>query len=86
MWGISYYLIGIFGPAIEREVLWPQSWIYGGFSLALLAMGVVSPFAGRAVDRHGGSKTMATGCVLVAAACAGLAFMRSVEAITCPGS
>jgi MFS family permease len=80
MWGVSYYLIGIFGPAIERELRWPQPWIYGGFSVALLAMGVVSPFAGRAVDRHGGSRTMATGCVLVAVACCGIAASHSVAA------
>lgn len=78
MWGVSYYFIGIFGPAMGRELQWSQSLIYGGFSVALLAMSVVSPLAGRAIDQHGGSRIMAAGSALVAAACCGLAFVSSV--------
>jgi MFS family permease len=78
MWGISYYLIGIFGPAMERDLGWPAPWIYGGFSAALFVMGVVSPWAGRAVDRHGGTRIMALGCVLVALACIGLSATGSL--------
>jgi MFS family permease len=77
MWGVSYYLIGIFGPAIEKDTQWSQPFVYGGFSAALLAMGIVSPWAGRAIDRHGGAKVMATGSGLVALACCGIALTRS---------
>jgi MFS family permease len=80
MWGISYYLIGIFGPAMERDLGWPAPWVYGGFSSALFVMGVVSPWAGRAVDRHGGTRIMALGCAFVALACIGLSSTRSLPA------
>jgi MFS family permease len=80
MWGVSYYLIGIFGPAIEKETGWTQPLVYGGFSLALLVMGIVSPWTGRAIDRRGGVIVMATGSALVAVACVVIALAGSAFA------
>lgn len=72
-WGVSYYLIGAFGDAIAAELGWSPSLVHGGFSAALLAMGVASPLVGRAIDSRGGRPVMAAGSVLTALGCAGLA-------------
>lgn len=72
-WGVSYYLVAIFGERIGRENGWSGTIVYGGFSAALITMGAVSPVIGRAVDRHGGRGVMSVGSVLIAAGCLCLA-------------
>jgi MFS family permease len=57
-WGVSYYLIGVFGEAIAAEFGWGRDVVYGGFALGLLVMGLASPMTGRLIDRHGGRKVM----------------------------
>jgi MFS family permease len=54
--------------------------VYGGFSGALLVMGLVSSAAGRLIDRVGGRRVMVAGSVLNAAGCAGLALAYDVPA------
>jgi hypothetical protein len=71
-WGISYYLIAVFGARIGAELGWSETTVYGGFSAALLVMGLTSPVIGRAIDRHGGRKAMTAGSCLIALGCAGL--------------
>lgn len=73
IWGISYYLIGGFGELIAADLHWSRDAVYGGFAVALLVMGLASPLAGRAIDRHGGRRMMIVGSLLNAAGCAGLA-------------
>ncbi len=77
-WGISFYLIGIFGEPISRTTGWPRPAIYGGFSVALLVMAIASPAVGQAIDRFGGGRVMALGSLLMAAACASLALAQSL--------
>src|SRR5690606_18128009 len=77
-WGTAYYLIGGFGQVIGDDLGWGRDLVYGGFSLALLVMGFASPLAGRLIDRHGGRKVMATGSVLIALGCAGVALSHGV--------
>jgi MFS family permease len=77
-WGISYYLIGCFGERIAADLGWTRGVVYGGFSLALLVMGVMSPVAGRLIDRYGGRRVMVAGSLLNAAGCAGLALSHDV--------
>jgi hypothetical protein len=48
--GTCYYLIGGFGGLIALDLGWRPAIVYGGFSAALLAMGLVSPLAGQTVD------------------------------------
>jgi len=72
-WGVSFYLISNFGPAIQAELGWSAARVYGGFSLAIVVMAVASPLAGRAIDRWGGQRVMPAGAVLVALGCALLA-------------
>lgn len=88
-WGISYYLIGCFGERIVAELGWTRNVVYGGFSLALLVMGVISPVAGRLIDAYGGRPAMVTGSLLNAMGCIGLALAEDVPsyyaAWTCLG-
>lgn len=79
-WGISYYLVGIFGDAIGAELGWSRSVVHGGFSAALLVMAASSRLTGALIDRHGGRRVMAAGSVLTALGCAALALSRSLPA------
>lgn len=79
-WGISYYLVGVFGDAMALELGFSRSVVHGGFSAALLVMALSSRLAGRLIDRHGGRRVMAAGSVLTALGCAGLALARSLPA------
>ncbi|MGF6231804.1 MFS family permease [Inquilinus ginsengisoli] len=75
-WGTIYYLIGGFGPRIIAETGWSHTLVHGGFSAALLAMGLSSAWVGRLIDRRGGRFVMTAGSVLSALGCIGLALAR----------
>jgi len=77
-WGISYYLIGALGPMITADFGWRVETVHGGFSAALLVMGLASPVVGRLIDRHGGRATMTAGSVLLAAGCGWLALAETI--------
>ena len=66
-WGISFYYVGVFGDLIADELGWSRLAVYGGFSAALVTMGAVSPFVGRAIDRFGGRPVLVAGALLCAA-------------------
>ncbi|MCV6906158.1 MAG: MFS transporter [Achromobacter xylosoxidans] len=68
-WGVTFYLIGALGPDMAVDLGWNPATIYGGFSCAIVVMALVSPLAGRAVDRWGGHRIMPTGAVVAAAGC-----------------
>ena len=76
-WGISFYLIGVFGDLIVADLGWRRAVVFGGFSVGLLTMGVASPVVGRLIDRHGGAPVMAAGSVLSALGCAGIAVAQN---------
>lgn len=77
-WGVSYYLIGIFGEAIATEMQWSRPLVYGGFSAGLVVMGLTSPLTGSIIDRYGGRRVMVAGSVLTALGCAALSATTSV--------
>ncbi|BBK38370.1 MFS transporter [Allostella sp. ATCC 35155] len=79
-WGVTYYLVGALGTLIEADLGWSATLVHGGFSVALVTMGLASPWVGQAIDRHGGRPVMAAGSCLSAAACAGLAAGHGVLA------
>lgn len=79
-WGISYYLIAAFGERIAEDLGWSGTLVYGGFSAALVVMAITSPATGRLIDVHGGRLVMASGSVLMAAGCLGIAFSHSIAA------
>lgn len=77
-WGITYYLIGVFGEAMAADLGWSMSVVHGGFSLALMVMGVASGPAGRLIDRIGGRPVLVAGAGLTALGCAGLALAHGI--------
>jgi MFS family permease len=79
-WGITYYLIGALGELIAADLGWSRSLVYGGFSVALLVMGVASPLVGVLIDRCGGRPVMVLGSGLIALGCGTLALAHGVFA------
>ncbi len=74
-YGSLYYSFGILAADIAAELRWPISWVFGAFSLTLLAAGFAAPLAGRLVDRHGAATVMTYGSIAAAAAMALLALL-----------
>jgi MFS family permease len=79
-WGTSYYCLGVLAGPISRDTGWSRGFVFLGFTVALLAMGLVSSTVGRAIDRHGGRAVMTLGTVLVSAGLLALAHVRSEPA------
>lgn len=77
-WGISYYLIGVFAERIIADTGWSAAQVHGGYSLALVVMGLISARVGRLVDRRGGRTVMSLGSVLCALGCLLLATTESL--------
>ncbi|HEX2650182.1 MAG TPA: MFS transporter [Burkholderiales bacterium] len=79
-WGTSNYCLGVLAKPIAADTGWELSVVYFGFTVALLAMAVVSTRVGRAIDRHGARAVMTWGTVLVSAGLFALSFVRSEAA------
>ncbi len=77
-WGISYYLIGVFADPIGAELGWSRAVVFGGFSGALVVMGLSSAAVGRAIDRRGGREVMVAGSLLIAAGCIALSLATNL--------
>jgi MFS family permease len=65
-WGTIFYPPVLTVPLIAHERGWSMSFAMGGFSLALLTAGLVSPRVGLLIDRHGGHRVMPVGSLLAA--------------------
>jgi len=52
-WGALFYPVVLTMPLIAADHGWSATFAMGGFSLALLVAGLVSPWVGRLIDRHG---------------------------------
>lgn len=76
-WGTSLYCLGVLATPIVEDTGWSRSLVYSGFTVALLVMGAVSPWAGRAIDRHGGRRILSLGTLLVSAGLLLLSRMQS---------
>ena len=77
VWGTSYYCLGVLANPIVAETGWSRSSVYFGFTVAVLAMGAISAWAGRAIDRHGARAVMTSGTVIVSAGLYALSLVRS---------
>ena len=75
-WGTSYYCLGVLAGPIARETGWSRGFVFLGFTVALLAMGLVSNAVGRAIDRRGARAVMTLGTVLVSAGLFALSQVR----------
>jgi MFS family permease len=76
-WGTSYYCLGVLAGPISEDTGWSRGFVFLGFTVALLAMGLVSGAVGRAIDRHGARAVMTLGSVLVSAGLFALAHVGS---------
>lgn len=76
-WGTIFYSPVLTAPLIAAERGWSLTFTMGGFSVGLLVGGLVSPFIGRSIDRHGGHVVMPFGSLIGALGLAGLAFATS---------
>src|SRR6266478_1317255 len=65
-WGAIFYPPVLTVPLIAHERGWSMAFAMGGFSLALLTAGLVSPRVGSMIDRHGGHRVMSLGSLLAA--------------------
>ena len=74
-WGTIFYPPVLTVPLIADARGWSMSFAMGGFSLALLTAGLVSPRIGRLIDRHGGHWVMPIGSLLAALGLALLVFV-----------
>ena len=63
-WGSIFYTPVLIVPLIAAERDWSMSFAMGGFSVALLAAGLVAPYVGRSIDRFGGQVTMTVGSLI----------------------
>jgi predicted MFS family arabinose efflux permease len=63
-------------PLIAADLGWSTTFVMGGFSLALLMAGLVSPLMGRLIDRHGGHRIMPVGSLLAALGLLALAYVE----------
>ena len=75
-WGTSYYCLGVLAGPISQDTGWSRGFVFLGFTVALLAMGLVSGAVGRAIDRHGARVVMTLGTVLVSAGLFALAHVH----------
>jgi len=79
-WGTSYYCLGVLAKSIGGDMGWSRGFVFLGFTVALLAMGVVSSPVGRAIDRYGGRVVMTLGTLLVSTGLLALAHVHGEAA------
>src|SRR5574338_67121 len=79
-WGTSYYCLGVLAGPIVHDTGWSRGFVFLGFTVALIVMGLVSSSVGRAIDRHGGRAVMTLGSVLVSAGLFALAHVHGEPA------
>ena len=73
-WGAIFYPPVLTVPLIAHERGWSMTFAMGGFSLALLTAGLVSPRVGWLIDRHGGHRVMPIGSLLAALGLASIVY------------
>jgi len=81
-YGTLYYSFSILADDVATTFGWPVAWLYGSFSLALLAGGLVAPIVGRNIDRRGAGAVMTPGSILCALTLLGAAFAPNAVAFT----
>jgi predicted MFS family arabinose efflux permease len=75
-WAALYYPFSVTSKLIAADLGLSTEKVFAGFSLLLLAGGIATPFAGRAIDRFGGRPVLALGSL---AAAASLGFAASAQ-------
>lgn len=66
LWGGSFFLMAVLADPIVQSTGWPQGAVVGALSLAILVSGLVSPWVGRRIRRHGGRPVLMAGAGVIA--------------------
>src|SRR5690606_17522578 len=74
-WGTAFYCLGVLAHPIGDELGFTRSFVFLGFTVAMLMQGLVSTHIGRLVDQWGGRQVMSLGAVFIAIGLAALAFV-----------
>ncbi len=74
-WGTAFYCLGVLATPIGHDLDFTRSFVFLGFTVAMLTQGLVSAPIGRLIDRWGGRNVMSVGVVLIAI---GLAMLANV--------
>jgi hypothetical protein len=77
-YGTLYYPFAILGPEIARAQGWSNSFVFGGFSAALLTSAVTASVVGHAIDRFGARPVMVAGSFFAACVLVNLSFVESM--------
>lgn len=64
-WGTSYYCLGVLAGPIATETGWSRGFVFLGFTVALLVMGLVSTTVGQLIDRRGARLVMSVGVIII---------------------
>jgi MFS family permease len=75
-WGALFYPPVLTVPLIAADRGWSIGFTMGGFSLALLVAGLLSPRVGAAIDRYGGHRVMPIGSLVGAIGLVALVFVE----------
>jgi len=75
-WGALFYPSVLTVPLIAADHGWSNSFAMGGLSLGLLVAGIVAPFVGMMIDRHGGYVVMPFGSLTGAAGLFAMAYVQ----------
>lgn len=78
VWGTLYYSIAILAEPMRAELGATHGEVFGAFTLALVISGVLAPWTGKQIDKHGGRAVLALSALLGALGFAVLASARSV--------
>lgn len=65
--GTSFWSLGFYVDPLEREFGWSRALLQGGLSASLAMSGLVSPLAGRLIDRYGARQAVLWGTVATCA-------------------
>jgi predicted MFS family arabinose efflux permease len=71
-WASSYYLPAMLAAPMARDLGVATPTVFAAFSMALIVSALLGPFAGRAIDRHGGRPVLVGTNLLFAAALVGM--------------
>ncbi len=71
-WASSYYLPAMLAAPMARDLGVATPTVFAAFSVALIVSALLGPFAGRAIDRHGGRPVLVGTNLLFAASLAGM--------------
>ena len=63
-YGVLFYIFSVAMTPMQDELGWSAATLTGAYSVALLVSGIVAPWVGRWIDRHGGRWVMTAGAIV----------------------